>query len=73
MKEKIHPKFQESKVSCACGNVIETFSVNKEMKVEICSNCHPFYTGKQKSFLGKKGQVEKFRQRYGIQGVQEEQ
>ena len=64
MKSKIHPAFHEVTVSCSCGNSFKTFSTKKELKVEVCSACHPFYTGKQKSFSTKEGQVEKFRQRY---------
>ena len=48
MKEGIHPNYQQTTIKCACGNVIETGSTKKDIKVEICSKCHPFYTGKQK-------------------------
>ena len=48
MKKDIHPKYAETKITCACGNEIATKSTRKDIKVEICSNCHPFYTGKQK-------------------------
>ena len=48
MKEKLHPKYEMTKISCACGNVIETRSTVRDLKVEICSACHPFFTGKQK-------------------------
>ncbi|HCC36584.1 MAG TPA: 50S ribosomal protein L31, partial [Treponema sp.] len=48
MKDKIHPKYEMTKIACACGNVIETRSTVKDIKVEICSACHPFFTGKQK-------------------------
>ena len=65
MKEKIHPKFFDAEVSCVCGNKFTTKSTKKLLKVEICSNCHPFYTEKQKDF-SREGQVEKFRQRYKI-------
>jgi len=66
MKDKIHPAWHETTVTCSCGASFTTYSTRKALKVEICSACHPFYTGKQKSFTGKEGQVEKFRQRYGI-------
>ena len=66
MKEKIHPVFNEVTVSCGCGNTFQSYSTKKVVKVEVCSACHPFYTGKQKSFSTKEGQVEKFRQRYGL-------
>ena len=48
MKEGIHPNYEQTTIRCACGNVIETGSTKKDIKVEICSKCHPFYTGKQK-------------------------
>ena len=63
MKEGIHPKYQRTLVHCACGNEFETGSTLKEIKVEICSNCHPFFTGKQK-LVDAAGRVEKFRTKY---------
>ena len=64
MKKKIHPKTNEIKVKCACGNVIETFSTAKEdYTVEICSGCHPFFTGKQK-LVDSAGKIEKFNRKY---------
>ena len=61
MKKKIHPEYyDDAKIICACGNVIEAGSVVKEMKVEICSACHPFYTGKKKS-LDTTGRVDRFK------------
>jgi large subunit ribosomal protein L31 len=65
MKEGIHPSYELTKITCACGNVIETRSTVKDLKVEICSNCHPFYTGKQK-LVDTAGRVERFKKRYGI-------
>ena len=63
MKKDIHPPyFNEAKVTCACGNVFTVGSTLKEIKVEVCSNCHPFYTGKQK-FLDTARRVEKFQER----------
>lgn len=59
MKKKIHPKYEASTISCACGNVIETRSTKKEMRVEICSNCHPVFTGKHK-MIDTEGIVDKF-------------
>jgi len=60
MKKDIHPKyFDKAKITCACGNVIEVGSTSEAIKVDICSNCHPFYTGKQK-LMDKAGRVEKF-------------
>ena len=65
MKEKIHPKYEMTKISCACGNVIETRSTVKDLKVEICSTCHPFFTGKQK-LVDTAGRIERFRRKYNI-------
>jgi large subunit ribosomal protein L31 len=65
MKADIHPKYNMTTVTCACGNVIETRSTAKEIKVEICSKCHPFFTGKQK-LIDTAGRVERFKKRYGI-------
>jgi large subunit ribosomal protein L31 len=64
MKEKIHPKYYETTIKCACGNEIKTRSTAKEIRVEICSSCHPFFTGKQK-FVDTAGRVEKFMRKYG--------
>ncbi|MBW1720036.1 MAG: 50S ribosomal protein L31 [Deltaproteobacteria bacterium] len=64
MKEKIHPTYYNAKVKCACGNEFEIGSTQKEIKVEICSKCHPFFTGKQK-LMDTAGRVEKFYRRYG--------
>ena len=64
MKTDIHPKYQEIQVTCSCGNTWKTRStMAKELHVEVCSNCHPFYTGKQK-IVDTAGRVEKFRQKY---------
>lgn len=64
MKKKIHPDYIECTVSCACGNTFKTRATKKEMKLEICSACHPFYTGKQK-FVDSEGRVERFQKKYG--------
>ena len=63
MKEGIHPKYSALIAHCACGNEVELGSVLDEMKVEICSACHPFFTGKQK-LIDSAGRIEKFKQRY---------
>ena len=64
MKEKIHPKYEEIAVTCSCGNTFKTRStLSRPLHVEVCSACHPFYTGKQK-IVDTAGRVEKFRQRY---------
>jgi len=65
VKESIHPNYQKCKVTCACGEVFETGSVEKEIRIEICSKCHPFYTGKQK-LVDTGGRVDKFNKRYGL-------
>ena len=65
MKEKIHPNYQKAIVRCVCGETWETGSTKKELKVEICSKCHPFYTGKQK-LVDTSGRVDKFNKKYGI-------
>jgi large subunit ribosomal protein L31 len=65
MKEGIHPKYAASRIVCSCGNVIETRSTRPEIHVEICSNCHPFFTGTQK-LVDTAGRVEKFRRKYGL-------
>ena len=66
MKAGIHPEYKPAKVTCACGNVTETRSTVGNIHVEICSNCHPFFTGKQK-LVDTAGRVEKFRKKYGMQ------
>jgi large subunit ribosomal protein L31 len=65
MKAKIHPKYESTTITCACGNVIETRSTSKNIKVEICSACHPFFTGKQK-LVDTAGRIERFRKKYNI-------
>ena len=64
MKDKIHPKYQVVKVRCGCGNAFETRSTSKEIHAEICSMCHPFYTGKQK-FVDTAGRIERFQKKFG--------
>ena len=63
MKKDIHPKYELGTVSCACGNTFQVHSTVGDMKVEICSNCHPFFTGKQK-LVDSAGRVEKFMKKY---------
>ncbi|PKN51206.1 MAG: 50S ribosomal protein L31 [Deltaproteobacteria bacterium HGW-Deltaproteobacteria-13] len=63
MKEGIHPEYKETTITCVCGNVINTRSTKKDIKTEICSNCHPFITGKQR-VLDTAGRVEKFKKKY---------
>ncbi len=63
MKKEIHPKYGPSTIQCACGNVIETRSVMPEMRVDICSSCHPFFTGKQK-ILDTAGRIDRFKKKF---------
>ena len=65
MKKDIHPKYGKATISCACGNSFETGSTKKNMKVEICSVCHPFFTGKQK-IIDTAGRVERFNKKYNL-------
>ncbi len=65
MKKGIHPTYQNCEVTCVCGNKFTTRSTMKQIKLEICSECHPFFTGKQK-LLDSTGRVERFNKKYGI-------
>jgi large subunit ribosomal protein L31 len=69
MKSGIHPQYREAKITCACGSVIETRTAIGDIQVEICSSCHPFFTGKQK-LVDTAGRVERFNKKYGIKGAQ---
>lgn len=71
MKDKIHPQYKETAIVCACGEVIKTRGTKQNIHIEICSKCHPFYTGKQK-LLDSAGRVDKFRRRYGKKRKTEE-
>lgn len=64
-KEGIHPNYVDATITCACGNVIKTRSTKGDMKVDVCSKCHPFFTGKQK-LVDAGGRVDRFKKRYGI-------
>ena len=64
MKNEIHPEYKPTTITCLCGNVIETRSTSEEIHVEICSQCHPFFTGKQK-LIDTAGRVERFQRKYG--------
>jgi large subunit ribosomal protein L31 len=66
MREGIHPKYADTTITCACGAVIPTGSTKSDLKIEICSKCHPFFTGKQK-LVDTGGRVEKFKKRFGLQ------
>ena len=66
MKEGIHPKYEKTTITCACGNVIETKATKNDVRVEICSACHPFYTGSRQRMVDKGGHVERFKKKYGM-------
>ena len=68
MKEAIHPDYKAARIVCNCGNVIETRSTRGDFHIEICANCHPFFTGKQK-IMDTAGRIEKFKNRYGTSPV----
>ncbi len=65
MKKDIHPKYYDVTITCACGNTIKTRSTKEDIHLDICSNCHPFFTGKQK-LVDTEGRVERFRRKYSI-------
>jgi len=65
MKSDIHPKYGAAKITCACGRILETRSTVKEMSVNTCSACHPYFTGQQ-TFIDTEGRIDSFRRRYGI-------
>ncbi|MFN8535360.1 MAG: 50S ribosomal protein L31 [Dehalococcoidia bacterium] len=65
MKEKIHPNYVKSVITCSCGNVIETGSIKPTMRIDVCSKCHPFFTGEQR-IVDTAGRVERFKRRFGI-------
>ncbi len=65
MKTGIHPNFVEATVTCACGNTFKTGSVKQNLRVDVCSNCHPFFTGQQR-ILDSAGRVERFRKRFNL-------
>lgn len=66
MKEGIHPDYKPTKITCACGAVWETCSTKEDIHVEICSKCHPFYTGRQK-LVDTGGRVDRFKKRFGME------
>jgi len=65
MREGIHPEYHKTNIRCACGEIFETGSTKKDISIEICSKCHPFYTGKQK-LVDTSGRVEKFNRKFGL-------
>lgn len=69
MRKDIHPAYNETSIKCVCGNVIETRSTVKDLQIEICSNCHPFFTGKEK-LVDTAGRVDRFNKKYGLNKTQ---
>ena len=70
MQKEIHPKYEAVTLKCSCGNVIETRSTMcKDMTLDVCSACHPFYTGQQKSMSARGGRIDRFKQRFGSLSV----
>ena len=67
MKKDLHPGYEETTIACACGNVVNTRSTKKDVKVEICAKCHPFFTGKQK-LVDTGGRVDRFKRRFAAAG-----
>ena len=65
MKEEIHPEYKKCEVTCACGNSFLTMSTEDEIRLDVCSECHPFFTGQQK-FINRGGRVEKFKNKYNL-------
>ena len=70
MKEGIHPEYHKVQVSCACGNTFETRSTKPDIRLELCSACHPFFTGKQK-LVDTAGRIERFQRRYGLKKTED--
>lgn len=71
MKEEIHPKLSKAKVKCACGNTFETLSTKEDLHVDVCSECHPFFTEGDR-FLDSEGRISKFEKKYGIESEESE-
>lgn len=65
MKKGIHPEYTETTVTCACGSIIKTRSTKQNIRIGVCSQCHPFFTGKQK-YVDTEGRVERFKRKYGL-------
>lgn len=66
MKKEIHPKYFRTTVTCACGNSFETGSTKENLRVEVCSKCHPFYTGNRQRLVETGGRVDRFKKKYGL-------
>ncbi|MDP5053814.1 MAG: 50S ribosomal protein L31 [Congregibacter sp.] len=69
MKAEIHPRYEDVKASCSCGNIVQTRStLGQDFNIDVCSNCHPFFTGKQK-IVDSGGRVDRFKKRFGARGT----
>lgn len=68
MKKNTHPKYEPTTITCVCGFIIDTRSTSKDIRVEVCSKCHPFYTGSKQRIVEKGGRVERFKKKYGMDG-----
>ena len=68
MKEGIHPVYKEAVIRCACGAEFKTKSTKQNLRVEVCSRCHPFFTGAERKFIDSEGRIERFRKKYGQKG-----
>ncbi len=67
MKAKLHPKYEKASITCgSCGSIFETRSTKENLRIELCSNCHPYFTGEQR-IVDTRGRVEQFKRRYGLQ------
>ncbi len=66
MKKGIHPEYKQTTIKCACGNVIETGSTKEDIHIEVCSACHPFYTGTKSRLVDKGGRVDRFKKKYNL-------
>lgn len=64
MKSGIHPEYRQTTISCACGNLVELYSTAKQLHVDVCSKCHPYYTGKRQQLVDRGGRIEQFNKRY---------
>ena len=67
MQKDIHPEYKEATITCACGESFKTKTTKGDMRVEVCSNCHPFYTGANKNKGTRGGRVERFKEKYGLE------
>ena len=67
MKKDIHPEYEDATITCACGEEFETKTTTGDMRVEVCSSCHPFYTGANQNKGARGGRIERFKEKYGLE------